>query len=95
MVLKPAEITLLTAIKVAEIFEQAGLPSGVFNIVLGAGEDVGDELVQHPDVHAISFTGSKRRWRDHMRRRRARYEKAPVKEMDGKNPGSSFSPMQI
>jgi acyl-CoA reductase-like NAD-dependent aldehyde dehydrogenase len=58
MVLKPAELTPLTAIKMAEIFAQAGLPPGVLNIVLGAGEDVGDELVQHPDVHAISFTGS-------------------------------------
>ena len=58
MVLKPAEITPLTAIKIAEIFAQAGLPAGVLNVVLGAGEDVGDELVQHPDVHAISFTGS-------------------------------------
>jgi alpha-ketoglutaric semialdehyde dehydrogenase len=58
MVLKPAELTPLTAIRMAEIFTQAGLPPGVLNIVLGAGEDVGDELVQHPDVHAISFTGS-------------------------------------
>ena len=58
MVMKPAEITPLTALKMAEIFAQAGLPPGVLNIVLGAGEDVGDELVQHPDVHAISFTGS-------------------------------------
>ena len=58
MVLKPAELTPLTAIKIAEIFAQAGLPPGVLNVVLGAGEDVGDELVQHPDVHAISFTGS-------------------------------------
>ncbi len=58
MVLKPAELTPLTALKMAEIFTQAGLPPGVLNIVLGAGEEVGDELVQHPDVHAISFTGS-------------------------------------
>jgi alpha-ketoglutaric semialdehyde dehydrogenase len=58
MVLKPAELTPLCAIKMAEIFTQAGLPPGVLNIVLGAGEDVGDELVQHADVHAISFTGS-------------------------------------
>ena len=58
MVLKPAELTPLTAIKMVEIFAQAGLPAGVLNLVLGAGEDVGDELVQHPDVHAISFTGS-------------------------------------
>ena len=58
MVLKPAELTPLTALKMAEIFTQAGLPPGVLNVVLGAGEDVGDELVQHPDVHAVSFTGS-------------------------------------
>lgn len=58
MVLKPAELTPLTAIRMVEIFMQAGLPAGVLNLVLGAGEDVGDELVQHPDVHAVSFTGS-------------------------------------
>jgi acyl-CoA reductase-like NAD-dependent aldehyde dehydrogenase len=58
MVLKPAEITPLTAMKIVEIFSQAGLPAGVLNMVLGAGEEVGDELVQHPDVHALSFTGS-------------------------------------
>lgn len=58
MVLKPAEITPLTAVKIVEIFIEAGLPAGVLNLILGSGEDVGDELVQHPDVHAISFTGS-------------------------------------
>ena len=58
MVLKPAEITPLTAIKIVEIFTEAGLPSGVLNLILGAGEEIGDELVQHPDVHAVSFTGS-------------------------------------
>ncbi|MGH9776468.1 MAG: aldehyde dehydrogenase family protein [Candidatus Acidiferrales bacterium] len=57
-VLKPAELTPLCAIRTAEIFEQAGLPPGVLNVVLGAGEDVGDELVQNPDVRAMSFTGS-------------------------------------
>jgi aldehyde dehydrogenase (NAD+) len=58
MVLKPAEITPLTAIKIVEIFTEAGMPPGVLNLVLGAGEDIGDELVQHLDVHAVSFTGS-------------------------------------
>src|SRR5271169_4033539 len=58
VVLKPAELTPLSAIRMVEIFMQAGLPAGVLNLVLGAGEDVGDELVQHPDVHAVSFTGS-------------------------------------
>ncbi len=58
MVLKPAEITPLSAIKMMEIFAQAGLPAGVLNLVLGGGEEIGDEMVQHPDVRAISFTGS-------------------------------------
>lgn len=57
-VLKPAELTPLCAIRMAEIFAEAGLPAGVVNVVFGAGEEVGDELVQHPDVRAISFTGS-------------------------------------
>jgi acyl-CoA reductase-like NAD-dependent aldehyde dehydrogenase len=58
VVLKPAELTPLCAIRIAEIFAQAGLPAGVLNVVLGAGEDVGDELVQNPHVHGVSFTGS-------------------------------------
>jgi alpha-ketoglutaric semialdehyde dehydrogenase len=57
-VLKPAELTPLCAIRMAEIFAEAGLPAGVLNVVLGSGEEVGDELVQHRDVRAISFTGS-------------------------------------
>ena len=58
VVLKPAELTPLCALRIAEIFQQAGLPAGVLNVVLGAGEDVGDELVQNPLVHGLSFTGS-------------------------------------
>jgi len=57
-VLKPAELTPLCAIRMGEIFEEAGLPAGVLNLVLGAGEEAGDELVQSKDVRAISFTGS-------------------------------------
>jgi len=58
VVLKPAELTPLTAAHVVRIFAEAGLPAGVLNLVLGRGEDAGDELVQHPAVRAISFTGS-------------------------------------
>jgi acyl-CoA reductase-like NAD-dependent aldehyde dehydrogenase len=57
-VFKPAEITPLCAIRITEIFEQAGLPAGVLNLVLGSGSEVGDEMVQSADVRAISFTGS-------------------------------------
>jgi alpha-ketoglutaric semialdehyde dehydrogenase len=58
MVLKPAELTPECAARVVEIFQEAGAPAGVLNMVLGAGEEVGDELLRAPDVRAISFTGS-------------------------------------
>jgi 5-carboxymethyl-2-hydroxymuconic-semialdehyde dehydrogenase len=57
VVLKPAEFTPLSASLWAGIFEKAGLPQGVFNLVNGLGEDAGDALVKHPDVPLISFTG--------------------------------------
>ncbi|QAY62769.1 5-carboxymethyl-2-hydroxymuconate semialdehyde dehydrogenase [Xylanimonas allomyrinae] len=60
VVLKPAEFTPLSASLWAGIFEEAGLPEGVFNLVNGLGEDAGDALVKHPDVPLISFTGESR-----------------------------------
>ncbi len=57
VVLKPAEFTPLSASLWAGIFEEAGLPPGVFNLVNGLGEHAGDALVRHPDVPLISFTG--------------------------------------
>ncbi|XP_014675876.1 PREDICTED: 4-trimethylaminobutyraldehyde dehydrogenase-like [Priapulus caudatus] len=57
MVYKPSPLTPLTALIVAEIFEDAGLPKGVFNVVQGAG-DTGDMLCRHQDVSKVSFTGS-------------------------------------
>jgi len=59
VVFKPAEDTPLLAGLFVEIFEEAGLPPGVLNIVHGAGETVGEHLVKHPDVPLISFTGSR------------------------------------
>jgi 5-carboxymethyl-2-hydroxymuconic-semialdehyde dehydrogenase len=57
VVLKPAEFTPLSASLWAEIFREAGVPDGVFNLVNGLGEEAGDALVKHPDVPLISFTG--------------------------------------
>jgi aldehyde dehydrogenase (NAD+) len=57
VVLKPAETTSLTALKLAELIRDAGLPDGVVNIITGAG-DTGKYLVAHPDVNKIAFTGS-------------------------------------
>ena len=55
---KPASATPLTALKMAEIFAQAGVPDGVFNVVTGSGRVVGNALVEHPKVKKIAFTGS-------------------------------------
>jgi aldehyde dehydrogenase (NAD+) len=57
IVLKPAESTPLTALKLAEIINDCGLPKGVVNIVTGAGE-TGANIVNHPDINKIAFTGS-------------------------------------
>src|SRR5256885_11138877 len=58
VVFKPASYTPMLAVRLIEILEEAGLPKGVINLVLGPGGALGDHLVQHPQVDLISFTGS-------------------------------------
>ena len=58
VVLKPAEITPLTTLKIAELIQSVGIPPGVVNIVPGYGHIAGQHLAEHPDVHKIAFTGS-------------------------------------
>ena len=58
VVMKPAELTSLSALRIAELALEAGLPPGVLNIVTGPGRVVGDALVNHPDVDKVTFTGS-------------------------------------
>jgi len=58
VVLKPAELTPLTAIRLAELALEAGVPEGVFQVLPGSGVVVGERLVQHPQVRKIVFTGS-------------------------------------
>jgi acyl-CoA reductase-like NAD-dependent aldehyde dehydrogenase len=58
VVLKPAELTPLTALELEKIALEAGLPEGVLNVVVGPGRVVGEHMVQHPDVAKIAFTGS-------------------------------------
>ncbi|MEV4738019.1 MULTISPECIES: aldehyde dehydrogenase family protein [unclassified Microbacterium] len=58
VVLKPAELTPLTAIRLGEIALEAGLPEGLFEVVTGSGSVVGQRLVEHPDVRKVVFTGS-------------------------------------
>jgi phenylacetaldehyde dehydrogenase len=58
MVIKPAELTPLTALKLCDIIKQVGIPDGVVNVIPGAGSVAGAALAAHPDVDKISFTGS-------------------------------------
>ena len=58
VVIKPAEITPLTTLTLARLAKQAGLPDGVFNVITGAGADVGTALAGHRDVDVVTFTGS-------------------------------------
>src|ERR1700738_4516878 len=60
MVLKPSEFSPLSSYLLAEIFQEAGVPAGVFNLVSGDGPTVGAAISSHPDVAMVSFTGSTR-----------------------------------
>ncbi|HSS08418.1 MAG TPA: aldehyde dehydrogenase family protein [Acidimicrobiales bacterium] len=60
VVLKPSEVAPLNAFILAEIIDEAGLPAGVFNLVMGVGPVVGEAIAAHPDVDMVSFTGSTR-----------------------------------
>jgi RHH-type proline utilization regulon transcriptional repressor/proline dehydrogenase/delta 1-pyrroline-5-carboxylate dehydrogenase len=90
VILKPAEQTPLVAWKLAEAFLAAGVPKAVFQFLPGLGEDVGARLVDHPDVHAIAFTGSKAVGlhiveQAAIHRPGQRHVKRVVAEMGGKN----------
>ncbi|WP_216829059.1 aldehyde dehydrogenase family protein [Alkalihalobacterium elongatum] len=57
IIVKPATVTPLSALKLAEAFSEAGLPNGILSVITGRGGEVGDTLVTHPDVRMITFTG--------------------------------------
>jgi aldehyde dehydrogenase (NAD+) len=84
VVFKPATYTPRSAVRFVEILEEAGLPSGVVNLVLGGGADVGNALVEHPDVPLLGFTGSTETGTD-VAMRAARLNKRVSLEMGGKN----------
>lgn len=85
IVYKPATLTPLCAATLAEILEQAGLPAGVLNMVTGPAEVVGDAIVQHPSIRAVSFTGSVAAGKD-IYSKAARMLKRVGLELGGKNP---------
>jgi aldehyde dehydrogenase (NAD+) len=90
MVLKPASETPLTALAMAEIFAEAGLPPGAFNVVTGKGSVVGGALVRHPGVDKIAFTGSTEVGRGIMREA-ANSNKRVTLELGGKSPNVVFA----
>ncbi|AYY12510.1 5-carboxymethyl-2-hydroxymuconate semialdehyde dehydrogenase [Actinobacteria bacterium YIM 96077] len=90
VVLKPAEFTPLSASLWAEIFAEAGLPDGVFNLVNGYGEEAGDALVKHPDVPLISFTGETTTGQL-IYRNCAEHLKGMSMELGGKSPAVVFA----
>jgi 5-carboxymethyl-2-hydroxymuconic-semialdehyde dehydrogenase len=90
VVLKPAEFTPLSASLWAGIFQEAGLPEGVFNLVNGLGEEAGEALVKHPDVPLISFTGESRTGQI-IFANAAPYLKGLSMELGGKSPAIVFA----
>ena len=86
VVVKPAEETSLTTLRVAELASEAGLPKGVLNIVTGGGAKVGEPLGRHMDVDMVSFTGSTATGRRFLNYSSESNLKEIVLEMGGKNP---------
>jgi acyl-CoA reductase-like NAD-dependent aldehyde dehydrogenase len=90
LVLKPAELTPLTAIRIAELALEAGIPAGVFNVIPGKGRIAGEALVKHPGVAKLSFTGSTEVGQ-HLMRTAADTLKKLTLELGGKSPNIVFA----
>ena len=86
VVVKPAEETSLTALRVAELASEAGLPRGVLNVLPGGGAEVGEPLGRHMDVDMVSFTGSTVTGKRFLSYAAESNAKEVVLEMGGKNP---------
>tara|TARA_Y100001970_G_scaffold245804_1_gene313138 strand:- start:850 stop:2277 length:1428 start_codon:yes stop_codon:yes gene_type:complete len=89
-ILKPSEHTPISAMLYAEILHEAGVPSGVFNLIHGTGEEVGVALSRHPDIQMISFTGSTRGGMS-VTRESASTIKRVTLELGGKSPNLVFA----
>lgn len=86
VIVKPAELTTLTTLRVAELAFEAGIPAGVFNVVTGTGKDAGEPIGLHPDIAMVSFTGSTVTGRRFLRYAADSNLKRIVLECGGKNP---------
>jgi aldehyde dehydrogenase (NAD+) len=90
VVLKPAEETPLTALKLAELAAQAGFPAGALNVVPGYGPTAGAALVRHPEVDKIAFTGSTEVGQEIMREAASTLKRVSL-ELGGKSPNIVFA----
>src|SRR4029079_9077316 len=90
IVLKPAELTPLSALRLAELAREAGIPEGVLNVVVGKGSVVGRRLVEHPDVAKIGFTGSREVGRSVMEGAAATIKRVTL-ELGGKSANVVFA----
>ena len=90
IVLKPAEETPLTALRLGELCQEAGIPDGVVNVVSGFGDEAGQALAQHPDVDKISFTGSTEVGRKVLRASEGNLKRTTL-ELGGKSPNIVFA----
>ncbi|WP_409160772.1 betaine-aldehyde dehydrogenase [Pectobacterium sp. B2J-2] len=86
MIFKPSEVTSLTALKLAEIYTEAGLPAGVFNVLTGTGKTVGQVLTTHPGIAKVSFTGGIASGKTVMANAAGSTLKAVTMELGGKSP---------
>jgi len=86
MIFKPSEITSLTTLKLAEIYTEAGLPDGVFNVLTGSGREVGQWLTEHPQIEKISFTGGTSTGKQVMASASSSSLKEVTMELGGKSP---------
>ncbi|EMV7407600.1 TPA: aldehyde dehydrogenase [Enterobacter soli] len=91
VVVKPAEQTSLTSLRVAELALEAGVPAGVLNIVTGTGKEVGEPIGLHPDIDMVSFTGSTATGRRFLHYAAESNLKKVVLECGGKNPALVFN----
>ncbi|MEN9810492.1 MAG: hypothetical protein RLZZ488_2059 [Pseudomonadota bacterium] len=94
VICKPSELTPLTAFMLCEVLRDAGVPAGVVNMLFGTGPKVGQAIVEHPDVKAISFTGGTQTGR-HLARTAAPMFKKLSLELGGKNPNIIFADARL
>ena len=95
IVMKPSEFTPLTALMVTEMIHQAGFPPGVFNLIVGYGNTVGQAISEHPHIEKVAFTGSTLTGRKIMEASARSNLKNITLELGGKSPNIIFNDADV